>query len=327
MTVAALTAGRGTAALKTRVPLLLFAALLVFLSFQASAFLSLANIQASLVQAAPIAILSFGLAVVVMGGGSDAVAGGIDLSIPASAALATAIISHQLTNARSGIAVAFALAMGAVLVVGVLNAVLVTVVGLPSILSTLATFATVVGVVRVLTANRRISVDDPSILFIRDGHLLGIPVAVVLALIMLAVFGFVMHRTRYGMHVQAVGGSIDAAESSGLRPRPYIASTFILGAVAAGFAALALTARGSGMSPGIEDRLMIDMVLATFLGASFSPRNVVTIQGALMGSVLVAFMSNGLILMRVDNSWVDGAKGALILVVVAAAALQGRGRA
>lgn len=312
--------------LKRSAPLLMFAALLIFLSLEAPGFLAPNNILASLVQAAPIAIVSFGLAAVVMGGGDDAVAGGIDLSIPASAALATAIISDQLTNAKSGLLPAVTLAMLAVLVVGVANAVLVTVVGLPSILSTLATYATVVGIVRVLTVNRRINVSDPSILYIRDGNVLGMPIPILVAVALFAGFGFLMHRTSYGMHVQAVGGSRDAAESSGLKPARYIASTFLLGAVAAGLSALVLTARGSGMSPGIEDRLTIDMVLATFLGASFSPRNVVTVQGALLGAVLVALMSNGLILMRVDNSWVDGAKGVLILIVVASAALQNRSR-
>ncbi len=312
--------------LKRRLPLLMFGALLVFLAFQAPAFLAPNNILASLVQAAPIAIVSFGLASVVISGGDDAVAGGIDLSIPASAAMATAIISDQLTNAKAGIWVAFLLAMAAVLVVGVVNAVLVTFVGLPSILSTLATSATVVGIVRVLTVNRRINVNDPAILFVRDGNLLGIPIAIWIALAVMAVFGFLIHRTPYGLHVQAVGGSRDAAESAGLKPNRYIASSFLLAAVAAGLASVVLTARGSGMSPGIEDRLMIDMVLSTFLGASFSARNVVTVQGAALGAVLVAFMSNGLILMRVDNSWVDGAKGVLILIVVASAALQNRSR-
>lgn len=313
-------------ALKRRAPLLLFAALLIFLSFQAPAFLAPNNLLASLVQAAPIAILSMGLAAVVMGGGNDAVAGGIDLSIPAASALATAIISDQLTNAGSSLLPAFALALGAVLVVGVVNALLVTVVGLPSMLSTLATSATVVGVIRVLTVNRRINVDHESITFIRDGSFLGLPISIWIALAAFAIFAFVIHRTPFGLHVQAVGGSRDAAETSGLKPDRYIATTFVVGAIAAAIAALVLTARGSGMSPGIEDRLMIDMVLATFLGASFSARNVVTVPGAALGAVLVAFMSNGLILMRVDNSWVDGAKGVLILIVVASAALQNRSR-
>jgi len=69
------------------------------------------------------------------------------------------------------------------------------------------------------------------------------------------------------------------------------------------------------------------MVLATFVGAAFSPRNVVTILGAMLGAVFVALLSNGLILIRVDNSWIDGWKGVLILIVVSAAALQNRNRA
>ncbi|MFU8839817.1 MAG: ABC transporter permease [Nitriliruptoraceae bacterium] len=313
-------------ALLRRGPLVMFGIVLVYIASQSSAFLSSTNLLSSLVQAAPIAIVSFGLAAVVMGGGDDVVAGGIDLSIPAGAALATAILSDQLTNAGAGLPRAFLLAAMAALVVGVVNAFLITVVGLTSILSTLATYATVVGVVRVLTENRRINVDHPTILFVRDERLLGIPMVVVLMLLAFAGFAFLLHRTPYGMRIQAVGGNRDAAETSGIRPRPYIASTFLLGGLAASVAAIALTARGSGMSPGIDERLMIDMVLATFLGATFSPRNVVTVPGALLGAVLVALLSNGLILLRIDNSWVDGMKGVLILVVVASAALQNRER-
>lgn len=309
-----------------RGPLLLFGVLLAYLALRSPVFLSAANVLSSLTQAAPIAIVSFGLAAVVMGGGDDVVAGGIDLSIPAGAALATAVLSHQLTNVGAGFAQAFGLALLAALLVGVANAVLVTVVGLTSILSTLATYATVVGIIRVYTANRRITVDDPTILFVRDGRLLGLPMPVVLMLLALVAFAYVMHRTRFGMHVQAVGGNREAAVTSGLRPRPYIASTFLIAASAAAIAAVALAARGSGSSPGIDERLLVDMVLATFVGAAFSPRNVVTVPGAMLGAVLVALMSNGLILIRIDNSWIDGFKGVLILIVVAAAALQNRER-
>ena len=62
--------------------------------------------------------MAFGLAAVVMGGGDDVVAGGIDLSVPAGAALATAILSDQLTNAGASFAWALLLATGAALIVG-----------------------------------------------------------------------------------------------------------------------------------------------------------------------------------------------------------------
>lgn len=313
--------------LARRGPLVLFAVLLAYLAYRSPAFLTTTNILASLTQAAPIAIVAFGLAAVVIGGGDDVVAGGIDLSIPAGAALAAAIVSEQLSNQGASFAWALLLATAAALVVAAVNVVLVTVVGLTSILSTLATYATVVGVIRVYTSNRRINVDDSTVLFVRDARLLGLPMPVWLMLLAAVVFTVLLHRTAFGMRLQAVGGNQEAAATSGIRPRPYIAASFLLAGVAAAAASVVLVARGSGFSPGIDERLLVDMVLATFVGAAFSPRNVVTVPGAMLGAVLVALLSNGLILMRVDNSWVDGFKGVLILIVVAAAALQNRQRA
>lgn len=312
------------ALLVSRGPLLLFAVLLTALAIGSPTMVSAQNITSALIQASPIAIVAIGLSLVVIGGGDDVVVGGIDLSIPAGAALATAIISDQLTNRDASFIYAVALGILAAITVGAVNAFLVTVVGLTPILTTLATYASVVGIVRTLTANRRINVEDPTILWIRDSDLGGVPVPVLMMLLVFLGFGFLVHRTAYGMKLQTVGGSVDAALSVGLKPRPYVASSFIWAGFAAGIAGILLVARGSGMSPGIDERLLVDMVLATFVGAAFSARNVVTVLGAMLGAVLVAFMSTGLILNRVDNSWVDGWKGLLILLVVIAAALQTR---
>ncbi|MGD8684038.1 MAG: ABC transporter permease, partial [Chloroflexota bacterium] len=222
-----------------RGPLLVFALLLAYLAWQSPVFLGSWNIQASLTQAAPIAIVAFGLVAVVMGGGDDVVAGGIDLSVPAGAALATAILSDQLTNAGASFGWAMLLATGAALAIGVVNAILVTRIGLTSLLATLATFTSVVGITRVLTSNRRINVDDPVVLMVRDGQVLGIPNAVWLMLVAGAAFTFLMHQTAFGMRVQAVGGNREAAITSGIRPRPHIAMTFIIAGAAAAVASLA----------------------------------------------------------------------------------------
>lgn len=309
-----------------RGPLLVFALLLIYLAANSAAVLTVNNFWSSIVQAAPIAIVACGLAVVVMGGGDDAISGGIDLSIPGSAAMATVVLSLQLSEPGAPFWPAFLLALLAALVVGAVNALLVGYVGLSPILATLATYVSVVGITRVLSQNRRINVSHETIVAIRDGKLLGVPVTVLLALVVVLLLWFVMHRTAYGARVQAVGGSRDAATSAGIPVRGLLASTYLIAASTAAVAAVLLVARGSGSSPGIDDRLLVDMVLATFIGAAFSARNVVTVPGAMLGAVLVSFMSNGLILNRVPNSWVDGVKGVLILLVVAAAALQNRER-
>lgn len=309
-----------------RGPLLLFAILIIVLALGSNSFLSGPSINSSLVQAAPIAIIAMALSLVVMGGGDDVVAGGIDLSLPGSAALATAIISDQLTNQGSSFAVAVFFGLLAAMTVGGVNAVLVSYVGLTSILATLATYVSVVGVVRVLTGNKRIDVTDPTILYIRDGNIFGIPVVVAIMVLTFALVAFIFHRTKYGMSVQAVGGSLDAAVAAGLKTKRIVGSTFISAAVVASIAAVLLVARGSGSSPGMDERLLVDMVLATFVGAAFSSRNVVTVLGSMLGAILVTFMSTGLVLNRINNSWIDGWKGVLILLVVVAAAVQIKGR-
>lgn len=309
-----------------RGPLLLFAILIIVLALGSNSFLSGPSINSSLVQAAPIAIIAMALSLVVMGGGDDVVAGGIDLSLPGSAALATAIISDQLTNQGSSFAVAVLFGLLAAVTVGGVNAVLVSYVGLTSILATLATYVSVVGVIRVLTGNKRIDVTDPTILYIRDGNIFGIPVVVVIMVLTFALVAFIFHRTKYGMSVQAVGGSLDAAVAAGLKTKRIVGSTFISAAVVASIAAVLLVARGSGSSPGMDERLLVDMVLATFVGAAFSSRNVVTVLGSMLGAILVTFMSTGLVLNRINNSWIDGWKGVLILLVVVAAAVQIKGR-
>lgn len=306
--------------LARRGPLLVVLAMTVYLAVSARGFLGIANVTASLTQAAPVALVAMGLAIVVIGGGDDVVVGGIDLSIPATAALATAIVSDQLTTYGTPFAVAFALGILVTTVFGLLNAVLVGWVGLSSILATLAVYVAVVGITRVVSGNRRIDVTDPLIVAVRDTRIAGIPLAAVLMLVVAAVLVFVMARTPYGRRLQAVGGNRDAATFAGIPTRRYIMSTFVIAGVVAGLSALLLVARGSGSSPGIDERLMVDMVLATFLGAAFTRRGTVTVFGSVLGAVFVALLSNGLILSRVANAWVDGFKGVLILLVVAAAA-------
>jgi ribose transport system permease protein len=85
-------------------------------------------------------------------------------------------------------------------------------------------------------------------------------------------------------------------------------------------------ARGSGSSPGTEDNLLLEMVLATFLGAAFSPRRKVTIWGAALGAVLVTMLSVGFKSIGVNVFWTGCIKGSLILIVVASAAATARGR-
>ncbi len=303
-----------------RGPILVFGVLLVYMAIASEFFLQWNNIASILRQSAPDAILAMGLAVVVMAGGDDVVVGGIDVSIPSAAVLGVAIMADQLVAGEASFLFALSLGVIAILLVGVANALLVEGVGLTPLLATLASSVAVAGITRWITDNRRITVDHETINTIRDGSVLGIPIPAVIMLGTFAVLGFAMHRTKFGLRMQAVGGSRSAAEVSGLSSRKYISASFVIAAGAGVVASIVLIARGSGMSPGIADALLLDMVLATFVGAAFSSRRVVTVPGALLGAVLVKALSVGFQLLNVDIFKVGMIKGVLILFVVATAA-------
>ncbi|MDX5629165.1 MULTISPECIES: ABC transporter permease [unclassified Brenneria] len=311
-------------ALLDKIPLLLFAAVLLFLCVQAPYFLSWQNIAIILRQTAPLAILCFGLVCVIAGGGDDVVAGGIDLSLPAIAVLAVAIVSHGLTNGGDGYLWLTLLAVSATLLAGGLNALLVVLVRLPPLLATLACSVALTGLTNLLTRQRRISVIDPAIVAFRDNSLLGLPLAVWFMLLVFILFQFIVHHSRWGQHLQVVGGNPETAQMSGLSVRGLVTGSYLLAALAAALASLTLLAQGSGSSPGTAEPLLLEMVLATFIGASFSRRRVVTIWGALLGALLVNALSNGLALLRVDIFWVGAIKGVLILLVLGAGSLQQR---
>lgn len=309
-----------------KIPLLLFALLIIWLSVQSPYFLSWENISRMLVQSVPLTILSFGLVCVIAAGGDDVVSGGIDLSLPAIAVLGVALLSLGMMEWMLPWPLMLAGLVIACLVCGGINALLVLVAGLPPLLATLSTSVAFTGITHLLTGQRRISVDDPLMMSFRDGNLLGIPYALIYLVVVFIGFQVLLHHSRFGQHLQAVGGGKDMAQMSGLHVRRLILASWLIAAIAAALAVFPLLAQGSGSSSGTATPLLMEMVLATFLGGAFSRRRVVTIWGALLGAILVNALSNGLGLLGVNIFWMGAIKGGLILVVLAASALQHKGK-
>ncbi|WP_416262223.1 ABC transporter permease [Gibbsiella quercinecans] len=312
-------------ALIERFPLILFFALLIWLSIQSPWFLSWQNISLMLVQSVPLAILSFGLVCVIAVGGDDVVSGGIDLSLPAIAVLGVALLSLGMTEWLLPYPLLLALLAAACLACGAINALLALVAGLPPLLATLSTSVAFTGLTDLLTGQRRISVSDPLMVAFRDNNLFGLPYPLLYLLAVFLLFQYLVHHSRFGQHIQAVGGNHDMAQMCGLNVRGLTFSVWLLAGVAAGLAVFPLLSQGSGSSSGTATPLLLETVLATFIGAAFSRRRVVTIWGALLGAVLVNALSNGLGLLGVNIFWMGAIKGALILVVLAASALQHKG--
>lgn len=311
-----------SATLIEKFPLILFLALLIWLSVESPWFLTWQNISMMVVQSVPLAILSFGLVFVIAAGGDDVVSGGIDLSLPAIAVMGVAILSLGMTEWVTSYPLLFALVAVACLLCSGVNALLAMVAGLPPLLATLSSSVAFTGLTDLLTGQRRISVSDPLMMAFRDGSLAGVPWPLIYLLVVFLGFQYLLHHCRFGQHIQAVGGNQDMARMSGLNVNKLTLLAWLIAAVAAALAVFPLLAQGSGSSSGTATPLLMEMVLATFIGSAFSRRRVVTIWGALLGALLVNALSNGLGLLGINIFWMGAIKGGLILVVLAASAFQ-----
>ncbi|WP_133670772.1 ATP-binding cassette domain-containing protein [Burkholderia pseudomallei] len=299
---------------------------LVFAGFSVSSplFVTFANLGNVLQQSAVTGLLAFGLTIVMIGGGADAIKGGLDLSIAANLGLCAAVFA-ALTRDGHGDALALAATCATGVAVGALNAWAVAWLRIPPLLATLATMNVCAGLELVLTENAPISSPSPLAAALVGTGPFGAPWLAYALVGVAAVLAALTHRTRYGLALHALGAHRAAALAAGVDARRYVASSYVASGLSAALAALASCALLSGSAPGAGDYLL-PVVAAVLLGVVFSRRLVPTIPGTLVAVLFVGLLANGFQLNSVSSYWVSGVEGALILFVVAAVALLRRRR-
>ncbi|MFT9008140.1 MAG: ABC transporter permease [Bifidobacterium sp.] len=305
------------------IPALLVAILFLALVMHNPNIIAVGNLEAIVVAAVPSALLAIGMSVIIIASGDDVIHGGIDLSLPNQSVLSAAIVALSLAGGAP-LWLSLLVGVAAAIVFGIVNSLLVVWLRMVPILATLASSVLIDGITRTATTNRRIEVHDAAVLALRDDAVVGVPIIIVLTSAVLVVVHCATNHTRFGLHLQAVGGNREFARQSGIRPGLCIAASMLAASLLAGLSSVTLLSRASGWSTGSEDQLLLDMLLAAYLAPIFSRRSMYTPVGACIGAILVAALSNALVLGGVDNSLIDGSKGLLILVVVGSTALSKR---
>ncbi|MFT4191560.1 MAG: ABC transporter permease [Comamonas sp.] len=294
---------------------LAFAAIFLFFALAAPNFLSWVNLANVLAQSAILGILAFGLTLVIIGGGSNVVSGGLDLSVAANLGLSAAVYA-SLNNAGAGATASIGLTLLAALAAGALNGVAVAWLRLPPLLATLASMNLLAGLELVLTENTVLPTDAPLLEWLSFGQWLGLPALAWLLLAAAAVLALVVQHTPLGLRLYAVGEYPEAARAAGLPVAAYVFGSYVASGLCAGVAAFASAAWFSGSTTG-SGELLLPVVAIAFLGVVFSRRLLPSIVGTLLATLLVGCLANGFQLLNVSSFWVNGVQGVLILLVVA----------
>ena len=241
----------------------------------------------------------------------------IDLSVGYTVGLAGILVPFLLTiGAPLVLALAAGLAAG--IVVGLINGVLVTRVGIPSLIATLAMGSILFGVNFLLTGGRAIYGGLPdAYLALGQGRLFGIPNLAYLMIAAVAIAWFVMERTVFGRYVYAVGGNQKAAELSGVRITFYRMAALVLVSVFAVVAGTLLASRLGSGQPNVGERYLLDGLATVFIGMTMFRPGTATVLGTFCGALFIGVINNGLNLIGMDTYIQNIVKGVIILIAVA----------
>lgn len=290
---------------------LAFVVLVVVFSVASPVFLSLGNLENVGRQTALVTIVAVGMTFVIVSGEFDLSVGSVMALSGVMAAMAMqSVAGHWLVGAVA------ALATGATF--GLVNGIITTRFRIPSFLVTLGTLSIARGLALLITGTRPVIITDETYWAIfGEGHFLGIPMPIVWTLVVVVGGMVLLHLSTFGRKVYATGGNATAARYSGINTaRVKIIGLALAGAMA-GLAALVFSARSHAARPDVGAGLELDVITAVVLGGAALSGGRGLIIGAVVGSLMIGILNNGLVLLGVDSSVQLAIKGLIIWVAVA----------
>jgi ribose transport system permease protein len=252
-----------------------FALVLFIFAWRAPSFVSIGNIGNILGQSAILGVLAFGMTIIIIGGGSNVVTGGIDLSLAANMGLSAAIYA-ALVQAEFGDAVAVAAALGSGAAIGAVNGFSVVALRILPLLATLAVMNIAAGLELVITQNTVIAADTNFLSLLSSNGVGGVPILAFVLLAVAAVLIVAVQYTPVGLRLYAVGEFPEAARASGLHVNRLVAGSYVVSGLCGGIAAILSVAYLSGSTTGSGD-MLLSVVVTALLGVVFSRRLVPTI--------------------------------------------------
>jgi ribose transport system permease protein len=208
-------------------------------------------------------------------------------------------------------------AFGALL--GLVNGLLAISLRLPSIIVTLGTFSMFEGLALVSNNGRAINPPNPTSAYFTliSAKILGvIPVVAIVFVLLTVILHFVLHRTRFGYRVQAVGSNPDAALLAGIPNGLVRLQTLVLmGAIAGLSGSLYVGFRGA-IDPQEGSDFVLTVIAAVIIGGTPLSGGYGTVFGAMIGMLIIQVIASGIIFFGIDATWSTFVTGAVIIVAV-----------
>lgn len=245
------------------------------------------------------------------------VGGGLDLSIGSVFAVG-GVAAGFLMNGGVPWPLAVVGGLAASALLGLANAGMIVVVGIPPFIATLAMLFIGSGLVIVATSGTPRFGFPEGFTDVAQLNLFGIPFLVYYAVIIGVVAHIVLQHTRFGYNARALGGNPAAARANGIRPGRMNVALYVTSATVAGLCGILLASRVATADPGAGGTgFTFQVIAAVIIGGTSLFGGIGTIAGTALGALLFAVINNVLALTNTNPQWGNVVTGAILALAVA----------
>jgi len=288
---------------------LIFIVLCVLLSLLSDNFLSLSNLLNVALQTSIVAITAVGMTFTML-------TAGIDLSVGSLVALSSALSAGFIIKQGLPIYPAMTLALAAGAGLGAISGLLIVKGRLPPFVATLAMMAVGRGLTLAYTQGWTIPIMLDEFTFWGTGKIGPVPVPVVVLAVVFVAAYIVLTRTKFGLHVYAVGGHQETARLAGININLVTTAVYVISGFTAALAGIITAARLWSAQPNVAAGLELDAIAASVLGGTSLFGGVGSVAGTIVGAFIMGVLNNGLNLLEVSSYYQKVIKGIVFILAV-----------
>ena len=296
----------------TNTSLFLFLGFLIILfSFTSEHFLSSYNITSLLTNISYSGIAAIVLTLVM-------ISRGLDISIGGVIGLTTVVVSALYSQSDPlPIWLILTIGLGTGAVVGLINGWCITALDMDPIITTLGAMAITRGLAYVISDSQSILMFEDTTDFISNGVIFNVPIPIILFMLTALIFSVVLHKSKFGRSIYAIGANEVSASLSGISVNKTKMILYVFTGMAASISGIILLGQTSVGMPQHGIGAELEVITAVLLGGTALSGGKGTIYGTIAGVLILGVLFNGLTISGVRYVHLQIFQGLLLLVAVA----------
>ncbi len=294
--------------------------IVLFIAFAAAndKFLSSNNLFTIARQVSMFGIAAVGMTFVIL-------IGGIDLAAGSVITLVNVVCAYLMVKLHFGILAAILTSLLLSVLIGALNGIMVSRIGMPAIIATFATQIIFEGVAYIMSGGTPIYGFNPAFKVIGQGYVGPVPVPVIIMAVCFLLGAFILNKTYFGRFFYAVGGNEEASRLSGIKVKFVKFMIYCLSGLFAGIAGIVMLSRTNSAQPTAGKGFEFDVITCVVLGGVSVSGGFGKISNVVAGTLIIGILSNGMVLMNVSTYMQMVVKGLVLILAVGFDSIQNKG--